>query len=324
MDMQKHINPVQCEKGEVYECVFNDASFRRFVIKKGADEKLYCDIMWEGRAKIRVICQRPDGSVLIDMINSIRASGLRLCIEATEKEGFYSIYLLPIAVPNSAFAFKIKFYNDWKDEIYFSQGRKLPIFLLIDNSRTMDNESIIYTKQIVDAVIKAFRNHPYMLESAYLSCITFDSEACLHSGLTPLMDFKEPIININTQENGNIAEGLHELYYSCKTMLLRESTRYAKRDWKGICCIFSNFLFPGGWDDPIINKKNKQIDKVVFLTSDKVDIEKAKLLSSAVCAHSDDIDSIPSSLIKSFWFHDDDGPVCVEEDDFVAISKESC
>ena len=70
--------------------------------------------------------------------------------------------------------------------------RRLPVYLLLDTSGSMNGEPIEAVRQGVKALLMELKSDPQALETAYLSVITFDSVARQVCPLTELIDFKEP------------------------------------------------------------------------------------------------------------------------------------
>lgn len=70
--------------------------------------------------------------------------------------------------------------------------RKLPIYLLLDTSGSMNGEPIEAVKNGVDMLVSTLLSDPYALETAYLSVITFDSAAQQLVQLTELPKFQAP------------------------------------------------------------------------------------------------------------------------------------
>lgn len=73
-------------------------------------------------------------------------------------------------------------------------ARKLPVYLLIDTSGSMSGEPIAAVKNGIDMLIADLRGNPHALESAWLSIITFDSDARQLVPLTDLQSFQMPSI----------------------------------------------------------------------------------------------------------------------------------
>ena len=75
--------------------------------------------------------------------------------------------------------------------------RRLPVYLLLDISSSMMGEPIESVKTGVKSLVTALRQDPYALETAYLSVITFDSNARQIVPLTELISFQAPDIKAN-------------------------------------------------------------------------------------------------------------------------------
>lgn len=65
-------------------------------------------------------------------------------------------------------------------------SRRLPVYLLIDSSGSMQGEPIHAVNVGISAMLSALRQDPYALESVYISLITFDREIKELLPLTPL------------------------------------------------------------------------------------------------------------------------------------------
>ena len=115
--------------------------------------------------------------------------------------------------------------------------RRLPIYLLIDCSGSMNGEPIESVKQGIKALIADLKGDPQALETAYLSIITFDSSARQVSPLTELMLFKEPEI----RASGATALGgaLTVLAESIKNEV-RQTTDTQKGDWKPLVFLLTD------------------------------------------------------------------------------------
>lgn len=80
------------------------------------------------------------------------------------------------------------------------EPRKLPIYLLIDNSATMKGERIESVKLGIEDMISTLRNDPYALETAHISIITFGRHVEQLIPLTPIDNVQVP--EITTDEYG--------------------------------------------------------------------------------------------------------------------------
>ena len=72
--------------------------------------------------------------------------------------------------------------------------RKLPVYLLLDTSGSMQGVAIESVRSGIDTLVTALRQDPHALESAYLSVITFSETAQQLVPLTELGQFQMPPI----------------------------------------------------------------------------------------------------------------------------------
>lgn len=75
--------------------------------------------------------------------------------------------------------------------------RRLPIYLLLDTSSSMSGEPITAVQNGLDLLVSTLRQDPYALETAFLSVITFDTDARQVVPLTEITDFQTPNIQAN-------------------------------------------------------------------------------------------------------------------------------
>ena len=107
--------------------------------------------------------------------------------------------------------------------------RRLPVYLLLDTSGSMYGEPIEAVKNGVQVLVSTLRQDPYALETAYLSIITFDSDARQVAPLTALASFQQP----NLEANGGTAlgEALGLLAQKVDAEVTK-TTAEKKGDWK--------------------------------------------------------------------------------------------
>ncbi len=116
-------------------------------------------------------------------------------------------------------------------------ARKLPVYLLLDCSGSMYGEPIEAVKNGVQVLLSALRKNPYALETAYLSIITFDSDAKQVVPLTELAAFQAP----NIQASGCTALGeALTLVTKCAENEVAKTTPEKKGDWKPLVFIMTD------------------------------------------------------------------------------------
>lgn len=74
--------------------------------------------------------------------------------------------------------------------------RRLPVYFLLDTSGSMSGEPIEAVRNGLTLCVSALRGEPQALETAWLSVITFDSDAKQLVPLTDLISFQEPQLKI--------------------------------------------------------------------------------------------------------------------------------
>jgi uncharacterized protein YegL len=107
--------------------------------------------------------------------------------------------------------------------------RKLPVYLVLDTSGSMSGEPIEAVKNGMHILVSALRQDPYALETAYLSVITFDSQAQQLVPLSELTTFNVP----NIQASGTTAMGAGlKLLAERVDVEVSKTTAETKGDWK--------------------------------------------------------------------------------------------
>jgi len=115
--------------------------------------------------------------------------------------------------------------------------RRLPVYLLLDCSGSMYGEPIEAVKNGVQVLVSTLRQDPYALETAYLSIITFDSNAQQVSPLTELAAFQQP--NIQASGCTALGEALSLLAQKADQEVTK-TTAEKKGDWKPLVFIMTD------------------------------------------------------------------------------------
>jgi len=107
--------------------------------------------------------------------------------------------------------------------------RNFPIYLLIDTSKSMRGEKIEAVMNGMQVLHSALRKDPYMLESAYISVLTFGSDVKQVIPLTEVALFQPP--SLSTGGATSLGAAL-KMATECAKKEVRERTAEEKGDWK--------------------------------------------------------------------------------------------
>jgi uncharacterized protein YegL len=115
--------------------------------------------------------------------------------------------------------------------------RRLPVYLLLDNSGSMYGEPIEAVKNGVQTLISTLRSDPYALETAFISVITFNSSAQQAVPLTELASFQMP--NIDAGGCTALGEALTLLSQKMDTEITK-TTDDVKGDWRPLVFLMTD------------------------------------------------------------------------------------
>lgn len=117
--------------------------------------------------------------------------------------------------------------------------RRLPVFLLLDTSGSMQGEPIESVKVGLETMLASLRSDPFALESAWLSLISFDREARVLVPLTPLDQFRLPEIKVPESGPTHTGQALALLCEEMDKHLLK-TTASQKGDWKPLLFLLTD------------------------------------------------------------------------------------
>jgi len=131
--------------------------------------------------------------------------------------------------------------------------RRLPVYLLLDTSGSMSGEPIEAVKNGVQMMLHSLRQNPQAIETAYVSIITFDSEAKQIVPLTDLASFQ--MVDIKAQSTTSLGAALGLLADKMELEIIKTTTDQ-KGDWKPLTFIMTDGIPTDDWQIGFNKLKN--------------------------------------------------------------------
>lgn len=173
--------------------------------------------------------------------------------------------------------------------------RRLPVYLLLDVSGSMSGEPIEAVKTGVQTLVSTLRQDPYALETAYLSVITFGSNAQQVVPLTELSSFQTP--GLSASGTTALGEALTLLADRIEAEI-GKTTAEVKGDWKPLVFIMTDGVPTDNWATGHEKLKKVRTGIIVACAAGHgADTSVLKQITEVVVQ----LDTADSSTIKAFF-----------------------
>jgi uncharacterized protein YegL len=174
-------------------------------------------------------------------------------------------------------------------------ARRLPVYLVLDTSGSMSGEPIAAVETGVQTLVSALRQDPYALETAFLSVITFDSQAKQIVPLTELTAFQMPSI----RASGSTALGAALSLLAQKIdSEVTTTTKEVKGDWKPLVFILTDGGPTDNWQSGLAEFRKRKTAMVVACAAGQgADTTVLKQITENVVQ----LDTTDSTSLKAFF-----------------------
>ncbi|MFN6563777.1 MAG: vWA domain-containing protein [Nostoc sp. ChiSLP01] len=139
-------------------------------------------------------------------------------------------------------------------------SRRLPVYLVLDCSGSMNGDPIQAVNQGVKALIAELNSDPFAIETAYLSVITFESDAKQLSPLTELTAFQPP--NLFAGGATSLGAALKVLA-KCFDTEVQKANETQKGDWKPLVFLMTDGEPTDTWQQAASELKQKKPANII-------------------------------------------------------------
>lgn len=138
--------------------------------------------------------------------------------------------------------------------------RRLPVYILADCSGSMSGDPIESVKAGISALHSELMNDPSAVESAFLSVITFDSNARQAVPLTELASFTPP--DLNASGTTSLGAALKVLI-DCLQTEVKQNSGEVKGDWKPLVFLLTDGAPTDNWQQYADDLKAKRPGNII-------------------------------------------------------------
>ena len=158
--------------------------------------------------------------------------------------------------------------------------RRLPVYILADCSGSMAGDPIESVKAGISALHSELMNDPSAVESAFLSVISFDSNARQVVPLTELASFTPP----NLTSSGTTALGAAlKLLIDCLHTEVKQNSGEVKGDWKPLVFLLTDGAPTDNWQQYADELKSKRPGNIIAVAcGDGADTSMLKSITDTV------------------------------------------
>ncbi len=173
--------------------------------------------------------------------------------------------------------------------------RRLPVYLVLDNSGSMHGEAIEAVKNGMQVLASTLRQDPYALETAFISVITFNTDAEQLVPLTDLVSFQPP--DIRAQGVTSLGKALTLTAQKIHDEVVK-TTPDRRGDWKPLIFLMTDGGPTDEWRPGLDKLRNAKPGMIIACAAGMdADVTVLKEISEVVVQ----LDTADSGTIKKFF-----------------------